>query len=412
MLVGGFFLGPLLQGHQGSAVFVVANYKISMSFISFVILELLGLLCLYICYWLFEKIFNSKTMLGNWLRSKSPRKSAKRLEQAQLSLLEGDYKQASKFFMKSGKASTNTALSFLLAARSLASTKTNDRAATFLYALGWTQHSYGTQIIRTAAMIQLILGNIGVMGGGINALRGHSNIQGLTDVGLLSNRLPAYLELPKDSQVSLQQYLDEKTPKPLGPNEVNFWGNYPKFFVSFMKAMYGDKSTIDNNWGFDWLPKWDKTYDVLRFSKMMRDGQANGFICQGFNPLAALPDKNSIREGLSKLKFLVNIDPMPTETAEFWKNHGESNDVDPSKIQTEVFRLPANCFAEENGTIVNSSRLLQWHWAAARPPYEALYDPEIIARIYLRIKELYEEEGGAYHQGFGYSAVLGQSKAT
>lgn len=117
VLVGGFFLGPLLQGHQGSAVFVVANYKISMSFISFVILELLGLLCLYICYWLFEKIFNSKTMLGNWLRSKSPRKSAKRLEQAQLSLLEGDYKQASKFFMKSGKASTNTALSFLLAAQ-------------------------------------------------------------------------------------------------------------------------------------------------------------------------------------------------------------------------------------------------------------------------------------------------------
>ena len=116
-LVGGFFLGPLLQGHQGSAVFEVANYKISMSFISFVILELLGLLCLYICYWLFEKIFNSKTMLGYWLRSKSPKKSAKRLEQAQLSLLEGDYKQASKFFMKSAKASTNTALSFLLAAQ-------------------------------------------------------------------------------------------------------------------------------------------------------------------------------------------------------------------------------------------------------------------------------------------------------
>ncbi|MFQ0992572.1 heme biosynthesis HemY N-terminal domain-containing protein [Gilliamella apicola] len=116
-LVGGFFLGPLLQDHQGSAVFEVANYKISMSFISFVILELLGLLCLYICYWLFEKIFNSKTMLGYWLRSKSPKKSAKRLEQAQLSLLEGDYKQASKFFMKSAKASTNTALSFLLAAQ-------------------------------------------------------------------------------------------------------------------------------------------------------------------------------------------------------------------------------------------------------------------------------------------------------
>ncbi|QIQ22293.1 formate dehydrogenase-N subunit alpha [Zophobihabitans entericus] len=283
---------------------------------------------------------------------------------------------------------------FLHVCRSLASTKTNDRAATFLYALGWTQHSYGTQIIRTAAMIQLILGNIGVMGGGINALRGHSNIQGLTDVGLLSNRLPAYLDLPKDSQITLEQYLAEKTPKPFGPTEVNFWANYPKFFVSFMKSMYGDKATKENNWGFDWLPKWDKTYDVLQFSKMMRDGDANGFICQGFNPLAAFPDKNSVRDGLSKLKFLINIDPMPTETAEFWKNHGESNDVDSSKIQTEVFRLPSNCFAEEDGTIVNSSRWLQWHWAAAKPPFEAKYDPEIISRIFLRMKELYAEEGG------------------
>ena len=283
---------------------------------------------------------------------------------------------------------------FLHVCRSLASTKTNNRAATFLYALGWTQHSYGTQIIRTAAMIQLLLGNIGVMGGGINALRGHSNIQGLTDVGLLSNRLPAYLELPKDSQLTLEQYLTEKTPKPLGPTEVNFWGNYSKFFVSFMKSMYGDKATVENNWGFDWLPKWDKTYDILQFNKMMRDGEAHGLICQGFNPLAALPDKNAVRDGLSKLKFLVSIDPMPTETAVFWQNHGESNDVDSSKIQTEVFRLPANCFAEENGTIVNSSRWLQWHWAAATPPAEAKYDPEIIARIFLRIKELYEEEGG------------------
>ncbi|MDF7666828.1 formate dehydrogenase-N subunit alpha [Orbaceae bacterium ESL0727] len=287
---------------------------------------------------------------------------------------------------------------FLHVCKSLASTKSNDRVATFLYALGWTQHSYGTQIIRTAAMIQLILGNVGMMGGGINALRGHSNIQGLTDVGLLSNRLPAYLELPKESQLSLEQYLAEKTPKPLGPTEVNFWGNYPKFFVSFMKSMYGDKATKENNWGFDWLPKWDKTYDVLQFSNMMRNGQANGFICEGFNPLASFPDKQSIREGLSKLKFLINIDPLPTETAEFWKNYGESNDVDPSQIQTEVFRLPSNCFAEEEGTIVNSSRWLQWHWSAAEPPYEALHDPVIIARIFLRMKELYAQEGGSYHE--------------
>ncbi|WP_392552818.1 formate dehydrogenase-N subunit alpha [Orbus wheelerorum] len=284
--------------------------------------------------------------------------------------------------------------SFIHVCKSLASTKTNDRAATFLYALGWTQHSYGSQIIRCAAMIQLLLGNIGVMGGGINALRGHSNIQGLTDVGLLSNRLPAYLDLPKETQITFEQYIAEKTPKSFGPTEVNFWSNYPKYFVSFMKSMYGDHATKENNWGFDWLPKWDKTYDVLQFSKMMRDGNANGFICQGFNPLAAFPDKNAVRDGLSKLKFLISIDPMPTETAEFWKNYGESNDVDPSIIQTEVFRLPSNCFAEENGTIVNSSRWLQWHWAAANPPENAMPDPEIISRIFFRMKELYQEEGG------------------
>lgn len=117
VLVGGFFLGPLLQGHQGSAIFVIANYKISMSFFSFVILLLLAFLCLYLVYWFLKQIFNSKTMLGNWLRSKSPQKAVKRIEQAQLSLLEGDYHQAAKLFMKSAKGAKNTTLSYLLAAQ-------------------------------------------------------------------------------------------------------------------------------------------------------------------------------------------------------------------------------------------------------------------------------------------------------
>lgn len=117
VLVAGFLLGPLLQGHQGSAVFEVANYKVSMSFNSFVIFELLALFCLYIVYWFLKKIFNSKTILGEWLRSKSPKKVVKRLEMAQISLLEGDYQQASKFFMKSAKVSNNSALSYLLAAQ-------------------------------------------------------------------------------------------------------------------------------------------------------------------------------------------------------------------------------------------------------------------------------------------------------
>lgn len=287
---------------------------------------------------------------------------------------------------------------FLYVCEELAKTKANDKAATFLYALGWTQHSYGTQIIRTAAMIQLLLGNIGTIGGGVNALRGHSNIQGLTDVGLLSTRMPGYLELAKDSQTTLTQYLTEKTPKKLQADEVNYWGNYPKFYVSFMKSIFGENATAENNWGFDWLPKWDKSYDILYIDKMMREGDAHGFICQGFNPLAAFPDNNSVREGLKKLKYLVVIDPLQTETSEFWKNHGEFNQVDSSKIETTVYRLPSNCFAEEDGTIVNSSRLLQWHWAAAKPPYDAKYDPEIIANLFMRLKALYKKEGGAYSE--------------
>jgi hypothetical protein len=151
-------------------------------------------------------------------------------------------------------------------------------------------------------------------------------------------------------------------------DQVNYWGNYPKFFVSMMKAFFGDKATAENSWGFDWLPKWDKGYDVLQYFEMMNQGKVNGYICQGFNPVASFPNKNKVVASLSKLKFLVTIDPLNTETSTFWQNHGESNDVDPAKIQTEVFRLPSTCFAEENGSIVNSGRWLQWHWKGADAP--------------------------------------------
>ncbi len=254
---------------------------------------------------------------------------------------------------------------FLKVCEYIAETSAKDKTASFLYALGWTQHSIGSQNIRTMAMIQLLLGNMGMAGGGVNALRGHSNIQGLTDLGLLSQSLPGYLTLPNEKQPDLQTYLAANTPKPLLKDQVNYWGNYPKFFVSLMKAFYGDKATAENSWGFDFLPKWDKGYDVLQYFEMMKEGKVNGYICQGFNPVASFPNKNKTIASLSKLKFLVTIDPLNTETSTFWQNHGESNDVDPSKIQTEVFRLPSTCFAEENGSIVNSGRWLQWHWKGA-----------------------------------------------
>ncbi len=284
---------------------------------------------------------------------------------------------------------------FLQVCEYLAETSASNKTATFLYALGWTQHSVGAQNIRTMAMIQLLLGNMGMAGGGINALRGHSNIQGLTDLGLLSQSLPGYLNLPSEKQPDIDTYLKANTPKTLLPGQVNYWSNYPKFFVSLMKSFYGDKAQKENGWGYDWLPKWDKGYDVLQYFEMMSQGKVNGYICQGFNPVASFPNKNKVVASLSKLKFLVTIDPLNTETANFWQNHGEFNDVDPSKIQTEVFRLPSSCFAEENGSIVNSSRWLQWHWKGADAPGEALNDGAILAGIFSRLRDMYRREGGA-----------------
>jgi formate dehydrogenase major subunit len=285
---------------------------------------------------------------------------------------------------------------FLKVAGMIAETAAADRTMTILYALGWTQHSKGSQMIRTGAMVQLLLGNIGVAGGGMNALRGHSNIQGLTDLGLLSNLLPGYMTLPGEAEQDFAAYLTKRSPKPMRPGQLSYWQNYPKFFVSTMKAWYGDAATADNNWCYDWLPKLDKTHDILQVFEDMSNGKMNGYFCQGFNPLASAPCKIKLSGALAKLKYLVVIDPLATETSEFWQDHGEYNDVDPTKIETEVFRLPSSCFAEEDGSLVNSSRWLQWHWKGAEPPGEARNDQEIIAGIFLKLKAMYKKDGGAF----------------
>ncbi|PXX77676.1 formate dehydrogenase-N subunit alpha [Rivihabitans pingtungensis] len=284
---------------------------------------------------------------------------------------------------------------FLAVCQHLGETAAPNKVGTILYALGWTQHTVGAQNIRTMAMIQLLLGNIGMPGGGVNALRGHSNIQGLSDLGLLSTSLPGYLTLPNETQhPTLADYLAKNTPKTLLDGQFNYWSNTPKFFVSLMKWFWGDKATADNNWGYDWLPKWDKLYDVLHMVELMHQGKMNGFIVQGFNPLASFPDANKVREAFSKLKYMVVIDPITTETSSFWQNHGESNPADPAKIQTEVFRLPSTCFAEEDGSIVNSSRWLQWHFKGADAPGEAKSDQEIIGELFVALRELYKKDAG------------------
>ncbi|UCV05818.1 formate dehydrogenase-N subunit alpha [Dechloromonas denitrificans] len=284
---------------------------------------------------------------------------------------------------------------FLKVCELLGETSAPNKVGTVLYALGWTEHTVGAQNIRTMAMIQLLLGNIGMPGGGVNALRGHANVQGLSDLGLLSTALPGYIPLPNETNhPTFNDYVTKVTPKALRENQLNFWSNTPKFFVSLLKWFWGDKATKENNWGYDWLPKWDKLYDTLYVTEQMQQGKMNGLIVQGFNPIGSFPDANRVIEAFSKLKYLVVIDPIATETASFWQNHGESNNVDSSKIQTEVFRLPSTCFAEEDGSTVSSARWMQWHFKGAEAPGEAKADPEILAELFITLRDMYQKDGG------------------
>ena len=280
--------------------------------------------------------------------------------------------------------------------KALGSTAADNRVATILYATGWTQHSKGAENIRCMAMIQLLLGNMGMAGGGVNALRGHSNIQGITDLGLLAQSLPGYLKLPSDKDVDLATHLKHHTPAALEADQTNYWQHYPAFFVSLLKSFYGKSATAENNFGYDMMPKWDQSYDMLRVFEMMNKGEMNGYICQGFNPVASMSNKQKTLDSLSKLKYLVVIDPLVTETSTFWQNKPNVNEVDTASIDTEVFRLPCACFAEEDGTIVSSARWLQWHWKAADMPGEAKGDAEILAGIFLKMRDMYQQEGGTY----------------
>ena len=289
---------------------------------------------------------------------------------------------------------------FLQICEEIGKTSAPNKTMTHLYALGFTEHTIGTQNIRSMAMIQLLLGNIGMPGGGINALRGHSNVQGTTDMGLLPTMLPGYMRLPNEKETSYEQYMNAITPKDIVPNQINYYRNTSKFFVSMMKTFYGDKATKENGWGFDFIPKVDRVYDPITHVKMMHDGELNGWILQGFNVLNSLPNKNKTVAGMSKLKYLVVLDPLQTESSEFWKNFGESNNVNPAEIQTEVFRLPTTCFAEEDGSIANSGRWAQWHWKGCDQPGEAMPDVEILSMIREEMHDLYKKEGGRGIESF------------
>jgi formate dehydrogenase major subunit len=283
---------------------------------------------------------------------------------------------------------------FLKVCEMLAATSATDKVMTICYALGWTQHSHGSQNIRTMAMIQLLLGNMGRPGGGVNALRGHANVQGITDMCALPENLSGYMSAPTDADDTRAKYLEVRTGKPLRANQMAFTQNFPKWHTSLMKAYYGNAATKDNDFAYDWLPKRDGAYDILAMFERMQQGKMNGFICQGFNPLAAVPNKKKLSSGLAKLKYLVVMDPLETETSEFWKNFGPLNDVKPEEIKTEVFRLPTACFAEETGTFTNSSRVISWKEKAVDPPGEAKPDSEIVSRLFMKLRAMYAKDGG------------------
>src|SRR5450631_2014691 len=272
------------------------------------------------------------------------------------------------------------------------------KVATIIYAVGWTQHSFGTQIIRTAAMLQLLMGNVGRAGGGVNALRGHSNIQGATDIAGVFDSLPGYLKVPNPGDKDFNAWMTRITPKSSKPKEwesFNYWSNTPKFAVSLMKSMYGDAATKDNDWGFAYLPKVDREYSWSHIWDDMYQGKVKGVLSFGMNGVAIGPNSQKNINALKKADWLVVCEIYPDETSEFWKSPGISTD-DMKNIPTEVYRLPGAGFAEKDGTFVNSARWLQWKWAAVPTPGNAKLDQELLARIFLKVRELYQKEGGAF----------------
>ena len=265
------------------------------------------------------------------------------------------------------------------------------KAGTIMYAMGWTQHTVGVQNIRAMAIIQLLLGNMGVAGGGVNALRGESNVQGSTDHCILFHILPGYLKTPRAGLPTLAAYNKKYTPQTKDPLSANWWGNYPKYSVSLLKSYFGDKATKGNDFGYSWMPKLDdgKTYSWLDlFDAMYRD-DFTGFFAWGQNPAASGADALKTRAALAKLDWMVNVNIFDNETGSFWKGPG----MDPKKIKTEVFFLPCAVSVEKEGSITNSGRWMQWRYKAANPPGQALPDGHILMALGNKIKDLYKKGG-------------------
>jgi formate dehydrogenase major subunit len=262
-----------------------------------------------------------------------------------------------------------------------------ERTSAFCYAVGWTQHTVGVQYIRTAAIVQLLLGNIGRPGGGIMALRGHSSIQGSTDIPTLYNLLPGYLPMPKSSSdQSLDRYIDNNKA------EGGWWSEFPKYIVSLLKAYYGEAASKDNGYCFDYLPHLSGDHSHMTTVADMIDGKLKGYFVMGENPAVGSMNGAMQRKGLRNLEWLVVRDFQLIETAEFWYNAPEieRGEVQPEEIGTEVFFFPAANHVEKDGTFTNTQRLLQWHHKAVDPPGDCRSELHFMFHLGARLKQLYE----------------------
>ncbi|MDR3307874.1 MAG: molybdopterin-dependent oxidoreductase, partial [Coriobacteriales bacterium] len=268
-----------------------------------------------------------------------------------------------------------------------AATGAPEKSGTILYALGQTQHHVGGQNCRAMSLVQLLLGNVGVAGGGVNAMRGEPNVQGATDMAMLVYDFPGYLKWPTVAHhTTLREWLETET------QSDGYYTNKPKFFISALKEWFGEHATLENDFGYDWLPKIGTGTDFTTISTFehMDSGLIKGYFLWGMNPAHSAANAKFARNAMAKLDWMVCTDWVETETACFWK----APDMDAASIDTEVFLLPAALIYEKSGTILNSGRWLQWRYEAVAPFNEAKPDYVICDLLWKEIVRLYREEGG------------------
>ncbi|NYG05789.1 formate dehydrogenase major subunit [Phycicoccus badiiscoriae] len=274
---------------------------------------------------------------------------------------------------------------FEYVARAVTENSGRERTTAWVYAVGWTQHTLGAQFIRTSAILQLLLGNMGRPGGGIMALRGHASIQGSTDIPTLYNLLPGYLAMPVAGQHDTwHDYLSAIGSK----KQKGFWTHADAYAISLLKAWWGDKATAENDWAFDYLPRLSGAHGTYQTTMAMLDGEVEGYFLLGQNPAVGSAHARMQRQGLAKLKWLVVRDLNMIESATFWKDSPEieTGELSPQDIETEVFFLPPASHVEKDGSFTQTQRMLQWHHKAVQPPGDCRSDLQFFFDLGKRLK--------------------------